>query len=63
MQGSLTDMHIPFVKTHTLDPCFQAFIKQNHPLQSPTAWQEKKKNDAGVPLTHDVLIMSTQAAM
>lgn len=62
MQGSLTDMHIPFVKTHTLDLCFQAFIKQNHPLQSPTGWQEKK-NDVGVPLTHGVLIMSTQAGM
>lgn len=57
----------PLLK-QTLDLCFEAFIKQKHPLQSATGWLiwekiKNKKNDVGVPLTHSILIMSTQAGM
>lgn len=50
----------------TLDLCFEAFIKQKHPLWSLTGWlaqerkKKKKKNTAGVPLTRNIPIMPTQ---
>lgn len=49
----------------TLDLCFEAFIRQKHPLRCATCWKgrSRNKNAVGVPLTHNIPIMPTQTGM
>lgn len=66
MQGSLTGMHIPFVKTDT-GPLLGGFHQAKTPI-TISDWlartaKKTKKNTAGVPLTHNIPIMPTQTGM
>lgn len=63
MQGSLSGMHIPFIKTDT-GPLLRGFHQAKTPIMV-SDWlagslEKKKKNTAGVPLTRNIPIMPTQ---